>query len=227
MKRVYLLFLLVIVFTLSACQETERNKEINKKSTAVTAGENHTENEKVSDSLLSVNKSNASSNFLTIEQNNLSTLDFEKAYQLCTEALTRYYKSIWNGIQMDVSKYMDNQNLKQYTEKKVTSQYNLFRKNNLTSNQIKEIKIGSEKVDYVEGDNSFFYLKLNARITKDVGTYAEPTEFLVQNLNGKLVIVDWYTSGKDSYDSTIRGENQNINNPYIWNEREWVDKVNK
>ncbi len=170
-------------------------------------------------------ESNDSSNFLTIEQNNLSTLDFEKAYKLCTEALSGYYKSIWNGIQMDVSKYIDNQNLRQYTEKKITSQHNLFLKNNLTSNQIKEIKIGAEKVDYVEGQNNSFYLKLNARITKEVGTYAEPTEFLVQNLNGKLVIVDWYTSGKDSYDSTIRGGNQNINNPYIWNEREWVDKI--
>ncbi|WP_427181597.1 hypothetical protein [Paenibacillus sp. TC-CSREp1] len=225
MKRVYLLFILVIVFTLSACQETDLNMGISEESTAVAAGDNHTENDEVSDSLLSENKSNDSSNFLTIEPNNLSTLDFEKAYKLCTEALSEYYKSIWNGIQMDVSKYIDNPNLKQFTEKKITSQYNLFRKNNLTSNQIKEIKIGAEKVDYVEGNNRFFYLKLNARITKDVGSYAEPTEFLVQNLNGKLVIADWYTSGKDSYDSTVRGENQNINNPYIWNEKEWVNKI--
>lgn len=118
MKRVYLLFLLVIVFTLSACQETERNMGISEESTAVAVGDNHTENDEVSDSLLSVNKSNDSSNFLTIEPNNLSTLDFEKAYKLCTEALSGYYKSIWNGIQMDVSKYIDNPNLKQYTEKR-------------------------------------------------------------------------------------------------------------
>ncbi|WP_433745773.1 hypothetical protein [Paenibacillus amylolyticus] len=56
MKRVYLLFLLVIVFTLSACQETERNKKINKESTAVSVGDNHTENDKVSDSLSSVKR---------------------------------------------------------------------------------------------------------------------------------------------------------------------------
>ncbi|SEK78231.1 hypothetical protein SAMN05518856_104329 [Paenibacillus sp. OK003] len=59
-------------------------------------------------------------------------------------------------------------------------------------------------------------------LKRNVGNFAEPTEFLVQNLNGKLVIVDWYTGAKDSYDSTVRGEKENIDNPDIWNNKEWV-----
>lgn len=86
------------------------------------------------------------------------------------------------------------------------------------------VDIGARQVEFVGDDKSFFYLKLDARVQKDVGSFAEPTEFLIQSLNEKLVIVDWYTSGKDSYDSTVRGENQIIDNPEIWNNSEWIKK---
>ena len=58
------------------------------------------------------------------------------------------------------------------------------------------------------------------------GGYGEGTEFLVRNVNGKLVIVDWYNGGKDSYDFMVRGENLTIDNPNIWNDSEWVKKLN-
>ncbi|SCX84517.1 hypothetical protein SAMN05720606_101206 [Paenibacillus polysaccharolyticus] len=161
----------------------------------------------------------------TTNNPSLSTLDTEKTYELCAEVLSGYYKAIWNGLEFDVSRYIDNPNLKLYTEKKIRSQYNLFRKNNLTYNQVREVKMEAEKVDYIEGEQSFYYLKMNARIIKDVGEYAESTEFLVQDLKGKVVIVDWYTSGKDSYDSIMRGESQVINNPAIWENSERVDKL--
>nr|WP_186811632.1 hypothetical protein [Paenibacillus xylanexedens] len=48
---------------------------------------------------------------------------------------------------------------------------------------------------------------------------------MVQDLKGKVIIVDWYTSGKDSYDSIMRGESQVINNPAIWENSERVDKL--
>jgi hypothetical protein len=161
----------------------------------------------------------------TIHNLSITTLDTEKAYELCAEALSGYYKAIWNGLEFDVSRYVDNQNFQSYTEKKIKSQYNLFRKNNLTYNQVKEVKMDAEKVDIVEGEQNVYYLKMNARIIKDVGEYAESTEFLVQDLKGKLVIVDWYTSGKDSYDSIMRGESQVINNPAIWENSEWAGKL--
>ncbi|WP_434749988.1 hypothetical protein [Paenibacillus amylolyticus] len=193
MKQTYLVLLFVTMWLTSACEQSDRS--MNKEEHGVSTTQTGTG---------------------TINNLSLSTLDSEKAYELCAEALSEYYKAIWNGLKFDVSRYMDNPNLKQYTEKKIKSQYNLFRKNNLTYNQVKEVKMDAEKVDYIEGEQSFYYLKLNARITKDVGEYAESTEFLIQDMKGKLIIVDWYTSGKDSYDSIMRGESQVINNPVIW-----------
>lgn len=202
MKHTYFVLLFVTMWLTSACEQSDHSKnkgEFGGSATQAGTG--------------------------TINDPSLSTLDTEKAYELCTEALSGYYKAIWNGLEFDVSKYVDNPNLKLYTEKKIKSQYNLFRKNNLTYNQVREVKMEAEKVNYIKGEQSFYYLKMNARIIKDVGEYAESTEFLVQDLKGKVVIVDWYTSGKDSYDSIMRGESQVINNPAIWENSERVDKL--
>ncbi|MHA7582266.1 hypothetical protein ACX12E_18040 [Paenibacillus vandeheii] len=213
MKRAYLF--LLILFTLSACQQTntstnEDNTDKNTEISPSTKGD-----------LLKV-----SSEFLAQNESDLSAWDFETAYKMCSAALSEYYKAIWNGSDIDLDTYIANENLKQYTQKKVASQYDLFLKNKLTYNQVTNVDIGARQVDYVGGDKSFFYLKLDASVHKDIGNFAEPTEFLVQSLNGKLVIVDWYTNSKDSYDSTVRGENEAINNPDIWNNGEWVRKIN-
>ena len=90
---------------------------------------------------------------------------------------------------------------------------------------VTDIDIGARTTNYVGEDKSYFYFGLVARVHNDTGSFAEPTEFLVQNLNGKLVIVDWYSSGKDSYDSKVRGDNQSIDNPDIWNDKEWVRQL--
>ncbi|WP_145413740.1 hypothetical protein [Paenibacillus xylanexedens] len=202
MKHTYLVLLFVTMWLTSACEQSDRSMNKGEHgSPATQTGRG------------------------TINNLSLSALDSEKAYELSAEALSEYYKAIWNGLEFDGSRYMDNPNLKLYTEKKIKSQYNLFRKNNLTYNQVKEVKMDAEKVDIVEGKQRVYYLKMNARIIKDVGEYAESTEFLVQDLKGKLIIVDWYTSGKDSYDSIMRGESQVINNPAIWENSERVDKL--
>ncbi|KAA8782819.1 hypothetical protein ABIE27_000300 [Paenibacillus sp. 4624] len=202
MKHAYLVLLFVAMWLTSACEQSDRS--MNKGDHGASATQTGTD---------------------TIHNLSITTLDTEKAYELCAEALSGYYKAIWNGLEFDVSRYVDNQNFQRYTEKKIKSQYNLFRKNNLTYNQVKEVKMDAEKVDIVEGEQNVYYLKMNARIIKDVGEYAESTEFLVQDLKGKLVIVDWYTSGKDSYDSIMRGESQVINNPAIWENSEWAGKL--
>lgn len=209
MKRSYLL--LVLLFTLSACDMANISKnEINTSEISPSTKENLPKD---------------SSNYLAENESELSVWDFDAAYKMCTKALTEYYKAIWNGSDIDLNTYIDNANLKQYMQKKITSQYELFLKNKLTNNLITGVDIGARKVEYAGGDNSYLYLKIDTRVNKDIGSYAEPTELLVQSLNGRLVIVDWYSSGKDSYDATVRGENQMINNPDIWNNRERVNKL--
>jgi hypothetical protein len=224
MKRAYLF--LLILFTLSACEQS--NTSTNEDNISVVVGDMNAKdvnNTEISPSTKG-DLSKVSSEFLAQNESNLSAGDSESAYKMCAEALSGYYKAIWNGSDIDLDTYIDDENLKQYTQKKVSSQYNLFLKNKLTYNQVTGVDIDARQVEYVGEDKSFFYLKLDARVHKDIGNFAETTEFLVQNLNGKLVIVDWYTSSKDSYDSTVRGEIQTINNPDIWNNSEWVNTIN-
>lgn len=207
MKRACLFLLLLL--TLSAC---DNDATSNSESNIPVAGE-HT-----------IAKS--PSGFLAKDEAELSVLDFETSYAMCAQALSEYYKAIWNGTEMDLDAYIDNANLKQYMQKKIAAQYDLFHKNNLTDDLVISVDVGARTADYVEGESSFFYLLLDVRINKEVGSYGEPTVFLVQNLNGKLVLADWYTNAKDSYDSIARGEKQTIDNPEIWNDEDWIKTLN-
>ncbi|WP_150269040.1 lipoprotein [Paenibacillus tepidiphilus] len=199
MNRVLLLLLLLL--TLTACNNTESPPDTKE------------------------NKLEDPSGFPAADEAGLSAWDFETAYTMCSEALSEYYKAVWNRAEMDLDAYVNNDNLKQYMNKKITFQYDQFLKNKLTDNLVTGVDIGVSHAEFAGGDHPYYYLKLDARVTKDVGSYAEPTEFLVQSLNGKLVIADWYTPAKDSYDSLTRGEQQTINNPEIWNDSEWVKRL--
>lgn len=157
----------------------------------------------------------------------LSKQDSKMAYEMCVRALTDYYKAVWNGSDIELNTFIDNENLKQYTQNKIQSQYDVYLRNNLTDNLVEDIEIGAWEVESTDDvDGGFLYLKLPVEIKKTVGSYGEVTEFLVRNVNGKLVIFDWYTGAKDSYDILVRGENLKIDNPNIWNDSEWVKKLN-
>ncbi|MBW8351003.1 hypothetical protein K0H71_16375 [Bacillus sp. IITD106] len=162
------------------------------------------------------NKFQNSSAYLAKNENELSEFDFETAYEMCVKALTDYYKAVWNGTDIELDIFIENENLKKYTQKKIQSQYNV-----LTEDSVEDIDIGAWEAEYTnDEDGGFLYLKLPVEITLSVGNYGEVTEFLVHNVNGKLVIVDWYTNTKDSYDFKTRGENLTIDNPKVWDESE-------
>lgn len=157
-----------------------------------------------------------SSDYFAKNENELSEFDFETAYEMCVKALTDYYKAVWNGTDIELDIFIENENLKKYTQKKIQSQYNV-----LTEDSVEDIDIGAWEAEYTnDEDGGFLYLKLPVEITLSVGNYGEVTEFLVHNVNGKLVIVDWYTNTKDSYDFKTRGENLTIDNPKVWDESE-------
>ncbi|MEK5036706.1 hypothetical protein [Sporosarcina sp. FSL K6-3457] len=210
-------YLFVVLFTLSACvkdtsidapivlEESSADRTVN---TEITSD---TEQNVLQDSPEYVAKNEAE----------LSIQDSEMAYELCVSALTDYYKAVWNGSDIELDTFIDNDNLKQYTQKKIQSQYDL--KGNLNS-KVKNIEIDAWEVEYTDDvDGDYLYLYLPVHIKKFTGGYGESTEFLVQNVNGKLVIADWYTGGKDTYDFMVRGENITIDNPGIWNDSEWVE----
>lgn len=162
--------------------------------------------------------------YVAKNEGELSAQDSETAYEMCVSALTDYYKAVWNGSDIELDTFINNKYLKQYMQKKIQSQYELYGNFN---DKVQSIEIGAWEVEYIaDVGGGYLYLHLPVEINKTVGSYGEGTEFLVRNANGKLVIVDWYTGAKDSYDFMVRGEDLTIENPNIWNDSEWVNKLN-
>ncbi|RXI96575.1 hypothetical protein DS745_23005 [Anaerobacillus alkaliphilus] len=219
MKHAYLLA--VLLFTLSSCGEVTTNQY--EKNTSVisegitTVSAINTEFIPITEKVIIQN----SPKYLAHNEGELSELDIETAYEMCVRALTDYYKAVWNGLNINLDTFIDSNNLKQYTQQKIKSQYDVYAKNDLTSNLVQDIEIGAWEVKFTEdGNGGYLYLHIPVQINKTIGSYGEVTEFLVRNINGKLVVVDWYTGAKDSYDFIERGENLTINNPNIWNDSE-------
>ncbi|MGE7272426.1 hypothetical protein ACQKK5_13330 [Brevibacillus panacihumi] len=218
----FMMFFIAMGLVLVGCSNQDKANENNEKNTNSSA--NHainTENTPSTEqSGLQDSAEDAAKN-----EGELSVQDTETAYEMCARALNDYYKAVWNGSVIELDAFIDNDNLKQYTQKKIESQYAVHVKNKQTD-KVQNIEIGAWEVKYTDDvDGGFLYLKIPVQIHMDVGSYGEVTEFLVRNANGKLVIVDWYTGAKDSYDFTVRGENQTIDNPNIWNDSEWVKSV--
>lgn len=201
-------YLFIVLFTLSACTA------VVPKDNSADSGVNH----EIKPSTVQV-----STEYLAKNEEELSIQDSEMAYEMSVSALTDYYKAIWNGTSIELDRFMDNENLIKYTKKKIQSQYHV---NAQFDTKVKEIKIGTRDISYTDdSDGGFLYLKLPVEIILTVGSRGEVTEFLVRNVNGKLVIADWYSGTKDGYDFTVRGENLTINNPDIWNEHVWAKKL--
>lgn len=205
---------------------TQNFTSVHEKNTPVVSGENSADSA-INTGIIHSTEQNVlqdSPEYLAKNEGELSIQDSETAYEMCVRALTDYYKAVWNGSDIELDTFIDNENLKQYKQKKIKSRYDVYGKFN---DKVQNIEISAWEVEYTDDvDGGFIHLKLLAEIKKTVGGYGEVTEFLVRNVNGKLVIVDWYTGAKDSYDFMVRGENLTIDNPDIWNDSEWVKKLN-
>ncbi|MCM3745122.1 hypothetical protein M3193_13360 [Sporosarcina luteola] len=161
--------------------------------------------------------------YAVADENELSMADAEAAYEMTVDALTDYYNAIWNGTDIDLDRYIENENLKAYMQTKVESEY---KKYGTLDSKVKSVEIGDWEVKFSDDEKGgYLYFEVPVAVQKHHGGgYWEATEFFVRNLDGKLTIVDWYTGGKDTYDYVVRGYTQKIDDPDIWNDREWVKK---
>ncbi|EST55051.1 hypothetical protein T458_08695 [Brevibacillus panacihumi W25] len=231
MTRFIMLFI-AIGLILVGCSADKTNGS-NEKNTPVVPGdssEDHAINIEITPNTEG-NVLQDSPEYVAKNEREISIQDAETAYEMCVRVLTDYYKAVWNGTDIELGVFIDNENLKRYTQKKIQYQFDLHSRHNLTDNVVKSVNIGTQGVDWEveytdDADGGFLYLKLPAEIKMAEGSRGEVTEFLVRNVNGKLVIVDWYDGGKDSYDFIVRGENLTIDNPNRWNDSEWVKKLN-
>lgn len=77
--------------------------------------------------------------------------------------------------------------------------------------------------------NQVTSIKTNEVISFINKDFAEQVEMLISNVNGKLVVSDWYIrfgAGSSSFDEKFR-PNESINSPIIWDNKEYVNKVFK
>ena len=157
------------------------------------------------------------------DEDELSIEDAETAVELSVDALTDYYKAVWNGTEIDLDRYIGNENLKQFMETKLQTEY---KKYGTLDSKVKELEIGDWEAKFTEDENGgYLYVQVPVDIQKHYGGgYGEEIEFFIRNINGEMAIVDWYTGGKDTYDYLVRGYEQTIGNPAIWNDDEWVKK---
>ncbi len=213
--------LIIIGIVLVGCSETTDNNE---KNTPVVSVNNAVNTETTPST--EQNGLQDSPRYVPKNEGELSLQDSDTAYEMCVKALTDYYKAVWNGEDIELDTFIDNESLEQYMQKKIQSQFDLH--SAYYNDKVQNIEISAWEVEYTnDADGGFLYLKLPAEIKYTVGSRGEVTEFLVRNINGKLVIVDWYDGGKDSYDFLVRGENQTIDNPNVWNDSEWVKELNR
>ena len=75
----------------------------------------------------------------------LSVNDSETAYEMCVKALTDYYKAVWNGSDIELDTFIENEYLKQYMQKKIHSQYAVYGKFN---DKVLSIEISDWEVEY-------------------------------------------------------------------------------
>lgn len=220
-----ILLLILIALVLIGCNVEVTNND-NEKTAAVALEKSTT------DSAINIETPSSmedSPEYVAKNEKELSMDDSQTAYEMCVRVLTDYYKAVWNGMDINLDAFIDNENLKTYMQKKIQSQHDLHAHSN---DPVRNVEIGTRglewEVEYTaDTDGGFLYLKLPAEINKSVGGFGELTEFLVRNVNGRLVVVDWYTGGKDTYDFLVRGENETIDNPDIWNDRGWVNDLDR
>ncbi|WP_148275272.1 hypothetical protein [Desulfosporosinus meridiei] len=77
-------------------------------------------------------------------------------------------------------------------------------------------------------NEGYAFIDMTVDVKQDVGGFGELHQFIISNREEKLSISDWYSksAGNASYlDGIVRGEISKIDDPNIWNDKEWVDVI--
>jgi hypothetical protein len=166
-----------------------------------------------------IDKDSAEKDFKAKNDKELSTQDFEAAYKLGKSFLNDYYSQRAGASIINFSKYIVNENLLRYSNKRV-----------LVENQdmdIKEVSIGLNKAHFILNEKSYYIAYSIATKDSNIGGFGEVVEILISNINGNLVISDWYIrygAGSSSFDEKFR-PNELINSPRIWDNQEYVKNI--
>lgn len=157
--------------------------------------------------------------FKVKNEKELSTLDFETAYELGKSFLTDYYSHKSRTLIIDFSKYIVNKNLLKYSNERALVENHVL--------DIKEISIGIDKAQFIDKEKSYYFAYTIVTKDSNIGGFGEVVEIIISNIEDNLVISDWYIrygTGSSSFDEKFR-PNEVINSPKVWENEDYVRSI--
>ncbi len=149
----------------------------------------------------------------------LSTQDFEIAYELGKAFLDDFYAQKAGQRNIDFAHYISNENLLKYSNKRMSVETYVY--------DIKEVSIGLNQARFIREEKCYY---LNYAVYARhglIGESLEEIEVLISADKGKPVVSDWYIEcgkGISSFDQNYR-PNASINSPDVLNNEEFVKAI--
>lgn len=147
--------------------------------------------------------------WMALDNTKLQQGDMDKATQMCESLMRDSYAAKKKSVSVDLTRYIIDPNLLKYSEFKLKQE---------VYNQIithVDVSIAKKEVH-----DTYLYLKLAARVYNDIGGYSgETMEFVVKNVNGRLVVTDWGALGGPATFSEFDFMHRRqwpVTNPTIW-----------
>lgn len=149
----------------------------------------------------------------------LSTQDFEIAYELGKAFLNDFYAQKAGRKNIDFAHYISNENLLKYSNKRMSVETYVY--------DIKEVFIGLNQARFVPEEKCYY---LNYAVYAKhglIGESLEEIEVLISADKGEPVVSDWYIEcgkGISSFDQHYQ-PNASINSPDVWNNEKFVKAI--
>ena len=164
--------------------------------------------------------------YINFEDRGLTYSDFDEVYLMCKSFLEEFYKAAISGSAMNLEPYLNNNdNLKKYIPKKIEAG------SPRSDNEIKKLIFGLVDIEWYL-DKDYVFVEMTAEVQQGfggvIGGFGENHQFLISNKDGNLVISDWYSKSAGNVsllDEFVRGNFEEINDPNIWHDQEWVDNL--
>jgi len=198
MKKNFIVFIILSVALLFSCQPQKENDEIKDEIKEDIKASYH------------------------VNHQSLSRMDYETIYLMCKSFLEEFYAATVYNKTMDLSPYILNNNLCIYTNKKIekasVSRYSQF-----------SALYGVNSIDWKNIDSNIVYIKIVTEVrNSEIGGFGESHQFIIQNIDGQLFIIDWYSPGKGNsawLDDIARGQIGKIEDPSVWDNDIWVRNI--
>lgn len=209
MKKLAIAILVISAVGLIGCSAGNNDDSVNNVSPKYTD---------VSSNTLSQSEKDIEYNAIS-DDGSIERYDFENAYALCVQAITDYQSARINNNAVDFSKYIANPALIDYIEKSINAPKEAH--GLLTAFEVNMTALNEHSVQ-----KNRMYLNIAFGNRKGAAVVSRSSEFIVENIDGRLVISEWYSDGKDSFDTCVRGYLDVKNNDVYWDnyDAEQLDK---